>query len=455
MIKRFIDKLSSSGQKASRTTIPAADHPMSVDDISPFALEVCDKLRDEGYEAYIVGGCVRDALLGMEPKDFDVATNATPDQVKRLYRRARIVGRRFQIVHVQNRQETIEVTTFRGHHDNADQSKRKTHRGEPLARKSGKGMLTRDNVFGSVEEDAMRRDFSCNALYFDTDTEEIVDFVGGVDDLNKGLLRTIGDPAKRFREDPVRMLRAIRFQAKLGLNLDKASQKQLIANAALIREVSPARLFDEVIKLLLHAKSSRAFDLFRQSGIFASLFPMSFEETAKNSQLNRMLEVAMQHTEGRLGIGKGVSPFYLYATLLWPAIVPRYEQQLAKNEPPARAMDKAASSVLSDQVSIVSIPKRFSISMRDTWYLQTQLHRRHGHRATKLVENSKFRAGYDFILMREESGENLDGLGAWWTEYQRANTESRQEMVDRLGSPAKKKRRRGGRRKSPNKPNAS
>lgn len=455
MIKRFINKLAQTGTNVKRTQISPDNHPVRVEDVSPFALEVADTLRDAGYDAYLVGGCVRDILLGKTPKDFDVATNATPEQTKRLFRRARIIGRRFQIVHVQNRQEIIEVTTFRGHHDKLDDSSKNRRRGEALSKQSGKGMLVRDNVFGSMEEDAMRRDFTCNALYFDADTEEVIDFVGGVADLNKGLLKTIGDPAQRFREDPVRMLRALRFQAKLGLKLDKNSQKELISQAKLIREVSAARLFDEVIKLLLHDKSTRAFQLFRESGLFAYLFPASAAVTDQNEQLNRLLNVAMEHTEARLGIGKGVSPFYLYATLLWPAVVPAYERLLAKKQPPARAIDLAASDILSNQVSIVSIPKRFSISMRETWHLQTQMHRRAGDRADRLMEHSRFRAAYDFILMREESGEDLQGLGAWWTDYQKANSEKRQAMLKQLGNQDKKRsHRRGGRRKRPsNSPN--
>ena len=448
MIKRFINKLSGSNNSIKRRDIHRENHTVRVEDISPFALEVVDELRDAGYEAYIVGGCVRDAILGKKPNDFDVATNATPEQVKRLYRRARIIGRRFQIVHVQNRQEIIEVTTFRGHHEGEKKGQQKRRRGEPAARKTGSGMLTRDNIFGSMEEDAVRRDFSCNALYFDTDTETIVDFVGGFEDLTNGLLRTIGDPKKRFQEDPVRMMRALRFQAKLGLKLDKESQAQLLNNSSLILEVSAARLFDEVIKLLLHAESATAFQLFAESGLFALLFPESADQAKQNKQLDRLVHVAMRNTEERLGKGKGVSPFYLYATLLWPAIVPRFQQYLAKNESPPRAMELASSSVFADQSSRVSIPKRFSLAIRDTWYLQTQLDRRQGNRADKLMEHSKFRAGYDFVVMREESGEDLNGLGEWWTKYQSANSESRETMRNQLGIAGTQKRRRRRRRKS-------
>ena len=453
MIKRFIDKFSNSGTQTKRQEIPRKKHPVRVEDISPFALEVVDELRDAGYEAYIVGGCVRDAILGMKPKDFDVATNATPEQVRRLYRRARIIGRRFQIVHVQSRQEVIEVTTFRGHHDSGDQGQNKRRRGEPAAKKSGKGMLTRDNVFGSMEDDAVRRDFTCNALYFDTDSEAVIDFVGGFEDLRNGLLRTIGDPEKRFQEDPVRMMRAIRFQAKLGLKLDKNSQYQLSKKSQLIQEVSAARLFDEVIKLLLHPKAATAFKLFIESGLFALLFPASAKEASENKQLSQLLDVGAQNTGERLSAGKGVSPFYLYATLLWPALITGFEQLLTKKEHPSRAMELASSTVLTDQSQHVSIPKRFALAIRDTWYLQTQLDKRQGNRADRLLEHPKFRAAYDFILMREASGENLNGLGDWWTEYQSANIERREAMRNSLppaGNKRRRRRRRGRTNKSAN-----
>ena len=449
MIKHFINKLSDSSPPIKRREISRDKHSVRVEDVSPFALEVVDELRDAGYQAYLVGGCVRDAILDLAPKDFDVATDATPEQVKRLYRRARIIGRRFQIVHVQNRHEVIEVTTFRGHHDSKSSNSHKRRRGEPAARKSGKGMLMRDNVFGSMEEDAVRRDFSCNALYFDTDTEAVIDFIGGFDDLKDGLLRTIGDAGKRFQEDPVRMMRAIRFQAKLGLRLDKESQRQLAKKSSLILEVSAARLFDEVIKLLLHPKAVRAFELFNESGLFRQLFPASAKQAEENQQLAQLLDIGVQNTEQRLSINKGVSPFYLYATLLWPALQPQFVQLIASNESPSRAMERATSSVLAEQAQFVSIPKRFALAIRDTWYLQTQLDRRQGDRAERLLAHPKFRAAYDFLLMREASGENLNGLGNWWTKYQEAGTDTREEMRNSLPPSGKKHRRRRNRRKKP------
>lgn len=451
MIKRFIKKLSGNTQSTGKTRIPPDAHSVHADDMSPFALEVVDTLRDAGYDAYLVGGCVRDMILGMSPKDFDVATDATPEQTRKLFRRARIIGRRFQIVHVQNRREIIEVTTFRGHHESKGSEPVKKRRGEPSAKQSGKGMLVRDNVFGSMEEDAMRRDFSCNALYFDADTEEIIDFIGGVEDLKKGQLTTIGDPAERFKEDPVRMLRAIRFQAKLGLKLDTKSEKELLTQASMIKEVSAARLFDEVIKLLLHAKSTRSFELFQKTGLFSLLFPETAGAATKNAQLDSLLKVAMEHTEQRLSIGKGVSPFYLYATLLWPAVVTRYDYYVGKKQAPARAMELAATDVLRNQMELVSIPKRFSMSMRDTWYLQTQLHRRAGNRAAKLAEHPRFRAAYDFVLMREESGETLDGLGDWWTRYQASSPAERETMSNEVSGEksGRKRRRSSSRRRKP------
>lgn len=449
MIKRFIEKLAKPVTKTRRKTIGPDQHSVRVNDMSAFGVEVADQLRDANYDAYLVGGCVRDALLNKRPKDFDVATDARPEQVKRLFRRARIIGRRFQIVHVQNRQEIIEVTTFRGDHTQAPKESKRPKRGEQSARSSGKGVLLRDNVFGSLEEDALRRDFTCNALYFDADTEDIIDFVGGVADLQQGLLRTIGQPEQRFREDPVRMMRAIRFQSKLDLKLDKASALALNSQAKMITEVSPARLFDEVIKLLLHEKSVSAFQQFTDSKIFEYLFPVSASVVSAEPRYAKMLQIAMNNTEQRLGVGKTVSPFYLYATLLWPMVDVEYQRQLSNKQAPARAMETAISQALAIQSETVSIPKRFSQSMRDTWHLQTQLHRRSGDRAERLVSNPRFRAAYDFLLMREEAGENHDRLGEWWTNYQNANAEKRALMVESLGAPLRKPRRR---RRRTNKP---
>lgn len=446
MIKRFIPAITKKTAKAVERRIPEKKHSVDRDKISPLAIDVVDKLLDAGYEAYVVGGCIRDMLLGKAPKDFDVATSATPEQVKRLFRRARIIGRRFKIVHVQDRREIIEVTTFRGDHKSNSRH----------ATQSSDGMLLRDNVYGTLEEDALRRDFTCNSLYYDIDSHEVVDFMDGLKDVKNGVLRTIGDPAERFKEDPVRMMRALRFQAKLGLKLDPDSRKQLSKNIGMIREVSAARLFDEVIKLLMHEKSPEAFDFMQKSGIFAQLFPPTAKRVDDDKQALAFLQIAMQGTANRLRQGKSVSPFYLYATLLWPAVEQEYQCQLDKKIPPSRAIEVAASKVLDLQMPLVSIAKRFSFSMRETWYLQTQLHRREAGRAFKLMDHPRFRAAYDFLLTREEAGAELNELGKWWTDFQAANDQEREKMVSALkGSTSNKRKPRRRPKKRTAKPRAT
>ena len=443
MIKQFINGITNQRTAIKERRIPEHKHSVRQDKISSLAISVVDQLLDAGHEAYVVGGCIRDILLNKQPKDFDVATSATPEQVKRLFRRSRIIGRRFRIVHVQDRREIIEVTTFRGNH--------KTGKGNQ-ATQSTQGMLLRDNVYGNLEQDALRRDFTCNSLYYDIDSGEVVDFTDGVKDLKNGLLRTIGDPAVRFKEDPVRMMRALRFQAKLDLKLDRLSRKQLDAQVGMINEVAAARLFDEVIKLLMHSDAHKAYKMMRESGLFGQLFPWTEKLITQNPNYKKLLQVAMQGTETRLRSNKRVSPFYLYASLLWPAVEHEYQIQLGKKNPPSRAMEMAGAKIIEMHAPLVSIAKRFAVSMRETWYLQTQLHRRDGVRAQKMLEHSRFRAAYDFVLMREEAGEDLQGLGAWWTDYQKASVDERTKMVKALKgtkTSRSRSRRRGHRKTKP------
>ncbi|MBC6429029.1 MAG: polynucleotide adenylyltransferase PcnB [Cellvibrionales bacterium] len=390
----------------SEQRLPPSEHPVRNAAISPLALTIVERLRKEGHSAYVVGGCIRDLLLGNRPKDFDVATAAKPEQVRQLFHRARIIGRRFRIVHVRSQRELVEVTTFRGEHHNRTGG---THR-------SRRGRLLRDNVYGSLEEDAQRRDFSCNSLYFDTQSEELLDFTGGLADLRAGILRTIGDPARRFKEDPVRMLRALRFQAKLGLKLDTDSTRQLTQQAGLICDVPPARLADEVVKLLLHQQAVAAYRLLRDSGLLAALFPTPAKLARQNPPHARLLEAAMQSTEQRIKEGGRTSAFFLYAALLWPAVEQHYQRLRDSGRSPAAAMDEASRAVLAEQSARVAIG-RFMHSLQDTWALQTQLPERNGD----LTAHPRFRAAYNLLIMREQAGTDLQGLGDWWTQYQRDN----------------------------------
>lgn len=442
MIKRLLSGNTKDPSKLKEQRIGVKHHGIQPNTMSPLSLSVVDKLLDAGHEAYLVGGCIRDAVLGKVPKDFDVATSATPEEVKRIFRRSRIIGRRFRIVHVQGGREIIEVTTFRGSHKQTD---------TPHASQNQQGVLVRDNVYGTLEEDALRRDFTCNSLYYDIDSHEIVDFLGGLKDLKKGTLRTIGEPRERFTEDPVRMMRAIRFEAKLGLKLDSKSKRELLKQMPMIREVSAARMFDEIIKLLMHEQAVKAYKLMTDTGLLTQLFPWSAQLMETNPKYKKLMEIAMQSTEARMKDSQRASPFYLYAILLWPVVEQEYAVQLENKNPPSRAMEIAGSKVIDMHGQFVSIAKRFSMSMRDTWYLQTQLDRRDGARAQKLFEHPRFRAAYDFLKMREQSGEDLNNLGDWWTTYQNVSIEEREEMVKKL-KPTKSTRKPRSKSRSKPKP---
>lgn len=433
-------------QKPDQRVLKKRQHGIERSDISAAACEIVEHLAKNGHEAYVVGGCLRDLIMGLHPKDFDVATSATPEQVVKLFPRSRIIGRRFKIVHVRKGRELIEVTTFRGHHED---------RGGKHAQQAKSGLLVRDNVYGDLDADALRRDFSCNSLYYDPQRELLIDRCDGVSDLRNGVLRTIGDPWDRFREDPVRMLRAVRFEAKLGLTLDPDSQEAMEHHRQMLQEVSAARLFDEVIKVLLQAHAEEAFDLLYDTGLFEQLFPGPFEAMENGpEQLFDMVKKAMHNTEARIAEDKGVAPFFLYAVLLWPAVKLQFDELTSRGISPAEAMREAGDRALQRQMPRITIPRRFSGSMQDVWFLQTALQRITPKRAARTAEHPRFRAGYDFLLLREESGEKLDELGNWWTDYQMANPGHKINMAEeRSEDEGDKKRRRrrrsrGNRKKS-------
>lgn len=401
--------------------IPRDQHDVSRKNISSAALKVIRQLQDAGFEAYLVGGGVRDLLLGGRPKDFDVATNATPEEVRRQFRGARIIGRRFQIVHVRMGREMIEVTTFRGQSDDSAKQTR-----------SQDGMLLRDNVYGTLESDAMRRDFSVNALYYDLKTFSIIDYCGGLQDLHKRRLRIIGDPETRYKEDPVRMLRALRFAAKLGFTLDADTAKPIRSLGNLLLNVSEARLFEEVLKIFFNGSATASFHLMRDYDLLQHLFPGT--DAALKAQapyMSELVELSMCNTDKRIRSDKTVTPAFIYAALLWPAMQARY-QQLLGSYPPGQAWSQAGNDVVSQQLTRTAIPKRFLIPMREIWDLQQRLPSRLGMRALRLLDHPRFRAAYDFLLMREEAGEPLDGLGSWWSHFQAADDEEREAMVKAL-----------------------
>jgi len=423
--------------------IPRPEHPVSRQHFSDAALKVLYRLHNAGFQAFLVGGCIRDALLGHMPKDFDVATDATPEQVKDLFRNSRIIGRRFRIVHVRFGREVIEVTTFRG--------KPSDDHSDHISQQSDDGLLLRDNVWGSIEEDAIRRDFTINALYYNIADFSIHDFADGVRDIEARTLRLIGDPATRYREDPVRMLRAVRFAAKLNFQLDPATEAPIHEAAPLLLQIPPARLFDEVIKLFMAGQGVVTFQLLRRYGLFAMLFPEADEAMAELPWAERLVELALESTDRRIAEDRPVTPAFLFAALLWAPVQLRQADLEAEGMPPIPALQTAAQHVLSRQLQHISVPKRFSLPMRDIWDLQQRLPLRRGKRVFQTREHPRFRAAYDFLLLREEAGELDPGLGDWWTAFQQADEHEQRRLLAKVGAdpagsgssqPRKRRRRR-------------
>jgi len=447
MLKRLIKFLSPNGTprgtRQAPHVIPSGSHPLTPDNISSGARNVVEVLKGQGYQAYVVGGCVRDALLGLHPKDFDVATDATPEQVTALFRRSRIIGRRFRIVHVHMGREVIEVTTFRAGHGDGNHKD---------AVQSDQGMLLRDNVFGNIDEDARRRDFTANALYYDPQANTLYDYANGVRDIESRTLVVIGDPETRYREDPVRMLRAARFAAKLGFSISPESAAPILPLSGLIADVPPARLFDEILKLFLSGHALATFRQLQDYQLSAQLFPQTEEILAQDTSgfYLDFIEQALTNTDKRIRTNQRVTPAFLLAALLWPAVNQMRAEFEARGETPAMAIQKAGGLAVARQVNRIAIPRRFSQPMREIWDLQQRLPNRTGTRAGHLVSLPRFRAAYDFVLLREQAGEDLNGLGHWWTRYQDADEGGRRKLVEALGrEPAAKRKRR---RRAPRKP---
>jgi poly(A) polymerase len=421
--------------------IPRDQHCVSRKDISNSALKVMARLRDHDHQAYLVGGAVRDLLLGGHPKDFDIATDATPEEVHALSRNSRIIGRRFRIVHVRFGREIIEVTTFRGHHDS------ESGESASSARRSERGLLLRDNVFGTLEEDAVRRDLTVNALYYDSGSFEVFDQVGGLDDLEARQVRVIGDPAERYREDPVRMLRTLRFAAKLDFKVEKNSGTPIARLASLLDDIPPARLFDEFGKLFLSGYALATLRLLREYRSFEHLFPDSARLADKDPFYSRLLEAAMGNTDQRIRQEKPVTPAFILAAILWPAVCERRQQLENQGEKPVPAMHSAGQEVVAQACQRIAIPRRFSMPMREIWEMQLRLPRTEGKRALELMSKRRFRAAYDFLLLREQAGEDCKGLGKIWTELQEQHGPV--EIIDSPEDlrPPPRRRRRGGRRR--------
>lgn len=396
--------------------------------ISEHAHIVLRRLSEAGHSARLVGGGVRDLLLGREPKDFDVVTDALPEEIRRLFRNARLIGRRFRLAHIHFGRNIIEVATYRG---------------APVPANGAEG--PDENVFGTEEEDAWRRDFTINALYYEVGQRRLYDYVGGIEDLKRGVLRTIGEPRVRFNEDPVRMLRAVRFAAKLGFCVDPAAEACFPELADRLTEVSPARLFEEVLKLFQGGNALATYELLRHYGLFRPLFPATEEALAVEEEHfpKILLPRALESTDARVRSGKPVTPAFLFAALLWGPFKQALKAHAGRSADTPQVAQQAADHVLREQLKRVMIPKRFSGPAREIWAMQPRFERRSGRQAFRFLEHKRFRAAYDFLMLRCDSGEADPALGAWWTEFQEVDADARGTMVKALGAaPARSRRRR-------------
>lgn len=409
-------------------------HGVRSDQLTSAARTVVRKLQDEGFKAFIVGGAVRDLLLDRAPKDFDIATNATPEQVKPLFRRAFIVGRRFRLVHVHLGNDVLEVSTFRAAQTGDDAT-------------DEHGRLISDNVYGSQAEDAARRDFTVNALYFDPVTESIWDYVGGFNDVRARRMKLIGPPVTRYREDPVRMLRAVRLAAKLGFTIEKRTEEPIVRLAPLMQNVPPARLFDEMQKLLLSGHAVETVRSLRAHGLSTGLLPL-LDVILGQPLGQKFIETALAQTDARVREDKGVSPAFLFAALLWHEVLVSWKAAKERGERPLPALFDAMDQVLSAQAERIAIPRRFEATIKEIWALQPRFEQRAGVRPARLLEHPRFRAAYDFLVLRGASGEVPQALVDWWTKFQTADDEERVAMLRPDEAPKKRRRPRHGRKRS-------
>ena len=441
MIKRYIDKLFGRRErvthKDAKPVVYGKDkHAIAREHISKCARRTCEELQRAGFAAFVVGGAVRDLLLGIRPKDFDVATNATPDEVRSIFRRSRIIGRRFQIVHVLCGAETIEVSTFRAHFAR-----------EPDAENTDEhGRMLSDNIFGTQAEDALRRDFTVNALFYDPVKEEVWDYVSGMKDLKAKKLVMIGEPAARFREDPVRMLRAARLAAKLGLAIDAKTREPIPELRHLLENVPHARLFEEILKLLLSGNAVECIKLLRELDLHHGLLPL-LDTALDDPDAGAFAMAALRATDERLADDRPVSPAFLLAALLWGQVEKNLARFEAKGQPTVPALHSAMHEALDAQRESLAIPRRFDATMKELWLLQPRFLQRGGQRPFRLLEHPRFRAAYDFFALRAESGNAPRDVAQWWDKFQRVSPDERESMLVSDEAGPKKKRRRRGKRK--------
>lgn len=416
------------GNRENAVVISHKKHKIDRHLLSSAALRTIEGLQKAGFEAYIVGGAVRDLLLNHPPKDFDIATDATPEEVNRVFRRSRIIGRRFRLVHVLFGSETIEVSTFRGHH----QTEGDAHTAES-------GRIIRDNIFGSLEEDAARRDFTANALYYDPISQEVLDFHQGFTDVQAGILRMIGKPETRYAEDPVRMLRVVRLSAKLGLKIDPATMAPIAKMADLLQDVPPSRLFDEMLKLFLSGHAIESVSALREQELHHGLLPM-LDVVLEQPLGERFVMLALKNTDDRILAGKSANPSFLFATLLWHEVLAAWETYKTE-APPIPALHMAMSEVIATQAEKLAIHNRYTATMKEIWGMQPRFEQRVGKRPFGLLTHPRYRAGYDFLLLRCASGELPVELGEWWTAFANADGETRTAMLQADTAPKKRRKR--------------
>lgn len=482
MIKKFIDRLFGNRgsepppvvaqpARGKRVEVPKSEHGINPKLVDERAVKVVQTLKEAGHEAYIVGGAVRDLILGHRPKDFDVATNATPEQVKALFRRAFIIGRRFRIVHVVHgrgrEHEVIEVSTFRAYLDAtaAEQvaGNEKTSKSD-LAGKShvvdASGRVLRDNVWGPQDEDAARRDFTVNAMYYDPQTEIVVDYHHGIRDAKARLLRMIGDPETRYREDPVRIIRVVRFAAKLGFEIEPKTREPIQRMAALLDNVPISRMFDEMIKLLQTGHALASLEELRKQGLHRGVFPVLdvvLDEQQRHDGREKFVQLALADTDRRVSEDKPVAPSFMLASMLWHDVLDGWQRHKAAGEPAFQALQTAIDEVFDARIGDISGRGKLGADMREIWMMQPRFERRVGNGPFTLVEQPRFRAGFDFLRLRAEAGEVDAELASWWEDFSLADQPRRRELMDEAreqeqarraaggaasGEPAKKKRRR-------------
>jgi len=421
----------SKNSSVSAVVLSSANHSIKLELINENALLVVRKILEAGFDAYLVGGCVRDLLLDLKPKDFDVSTSATPEEIKKIFSNCRLIGRRFRLAHITFRHQLIEVATFRGNSEDILDEHVTTE-----------GRILRDNVYGSIEEDAARRDFTVNALYYDVANQSVMDFGVGIKDLSRKLISIIGVAEVRFREDPVRMLRAIRFAAKLDFEIEPATKSAIHDFGSLLDNISPSRLFDETKKIFLSGQALKCYLLLHEYNLFTCLFPqtakrlMGKEESLESDR--NMLTIAMNNTDSRIQQSKPVTPAFLYAVLLWPEVrAQAFQLQKRKSMSAKQALEIAGSEVASLQAKRTSLPRRFSQPMREIWSMQPWFEQRSKQRISRLLSHARFRAAYDFLLLRAEVGQAEESLATWWTEIQ--ESDEYQEILSKKGHYLKSK----------------